>query len=71
MATQAKAKWSWRGILRHFIARPTPYWRKRLEDDQEKTEWPLWAELAVWQVFHKAAPVETAGNSTVENQEAE
>jgi len=27
--------------------------------------------LAVWQVFHKAAPVETAGNSTVENQEAE
>lgn len=51
MATRTQGKWSWRAVLRHFIPRATPYWRTRLEDDQEESEWPVWAELLVWQVL--------------------
>src|SRR5579859_4734858 len=51
MATQTQSKWSWRAWLRRWITRPTPYWRKRLEDEQDKSEWSAGFTLIVWQVF--------------------
>ena len=51
MATTTQPKWSWRAFLRRWITRPTPYWRKRLEDEQDKSDWNSGFTVIVWQVF--------------------
>jgi len=51
MATQTQAKWTWRAALRRLIPRATPYWRTRLEDEQDESEWSAGFKLIIWQVF--------------------
>jgi hypothetical protein len=51
MATQTMPKDKWRALMRRLIPRATPYWRTRLEDEQDQSEWSAGFELIVWQVF--------------------
>lgn len=51
MATQTMSKEKWRALMRRLIPRATPYWRTRLEDQQQESEQGAGFELVVWQVF--------------------
>lgn len=41
MATQTQTVQNWKKVIRGLVSRPTPYWRKRLEDEQESA--PIFA----------------------------
>jgi len=51
MATQAKAKWSWRAALRQIIPRSTPYWDTTLAETQDQRGVSTVFDFLVWQVL--------------------
>jgi len=51
MATHTQTKPGWRSLLRRLIPKATPYWRERLDDEQEQSEWRDILELIVLLVF--------------------
>jgi hypothetical protein len=44
MATQTQAT-KWKSIIRRVLVRPSPYWRTRLEDEQEALALPILAAV--------------------------